>query len=81
MEGSLGGTPGLPALEPLQEAERYFEELQGQAQGAPDMLPNTVTYAALISGGRPKLLPGLLANTLCLIPPVRAAFHACASPP
>lgn len=39
----------------LQEAERYFEELQGQAQGAPDMLPNTVTYAALISGGRPKV--------------------------
>lgn len=34
----------------LQEAERYFEDLLDMAGDSPDMAPNTVTYAALISG-------------------------------
>lgn len=34
----------------LQEAERYFEDLVDMAGDSPDMAPNTVTYAALISG-------------------------------
>ena len=34
-----------------QESERYFHELVGKAQFDPTLRPNTVTYAALISGG------------------------------
>lgn len=34
----------------LQDAERYFNELAEQAEHDQDMQPNTVTYAALISG-------------------------------
>lgn len=33
-----------------QEAERYFQELDAGSQRDPSMRPNTVTYAALISG-------------------------------
>jgi hypothetical protein len=39
-----------PSLVKLQEAEGYFRELAVKARSYPEMAPNTVTYAALISG-------------------------------
>lgn len=42
----------LPATAATQEAERYFSDLRALAERQPEMRPNTVTYAALISGER-----------------------------